>query len=249
MPIGLSVGTGGFYTITTPEGIQYRVVPAPQNPVALSQSLGGGEVIIGKRGDILVELPTQTRRGGARQVVIMDPFVEPDLSDTCVEMIPGVVICDEVPSGPRASTRRDPIPRLKVAYPDGTAQAFLPTLLDPDMFTELALQFDGMDSVVFNADGTFYFSHKGQKYRIFPNYDVTTTLESEEEPVESSVVLNDDGTLKYIIAIESLVETDNARQRRRGAREVMVFDPFIEPILDDTCVEMSHGEVLCDPLW
>ena len=249
MPIGLSVGAGGFYTITTPEGIQYRVVPAPQNPVALSQSIGGGEVVVGKRGDILVELPTQARRGGARQVVIMDPFVEPDLSDTCVEMSPGVVICDDVPSGPRSSTRRDPVPRLKVAYPDGTAQAFLPTLLDPDMFTELALQLEDVDSVVFNADGTFYMSQKGQKYRVFPNYNVTTTLESEEEPVEASVVLNDDSTLRYTIAIEPLEETDNTRQGRRGAREVVIFDPFIEPILDDTCVEMSPGEVVCDPLW
>jgi len=30
---------------------------------------------------------------------------------------------------------------------------------------------------------------------------------------------------------------------------VVIFDPFIEPILDDTCVEMSPGEVVCDPLW
>jgi len=74
-------------------------------------------------------------------------------------------------------------------------------------------------------------------------------LESEEEPVEASVVLNDDDTLKYTIAIEPLEETDNARQGRRGAREVMIFDPFVEPILDDTCVEMSPGEVICAPLW
>jgi len=56
IPIGLSVGAGGFYTITTPEGIQYRVIPAPKDPVALSQSLGGGEVVVGKRGDVMVEL-------------------------------------------------------------------------------------------------------------------------------------------------------------------------------------------------
>ena len=75
--------------------------------------------------------------------------------------------------------------------------------------------------------------------------DVTTT--SESEPVEPSVVLNDDGTLKYTIAFEPL--ESNARRGRRGAREVMIFDPFVEPILDDTCVEMSPGEVVCAPLW
>jgi len=248
IPIGLSVGAGGFNTITTPEGIQYQVIPAPKDPVAFSQSVGGGEVALGKRGDVLVELPTQTRRGDAKQVVIMNPFVESNMSNTCVEISQGVVTCDDNRSGPRSS-RRNPVPRLKVVYPDGTAQSILPTLLSPDIFSELVLQFDGVDSVVFNADGTFYILQKGQKYRIFPNYDVTTTSESEEESVEPSVVLNDDGTLKYTIAIEPLEETDNARQGRRGAREVMVFDPFVEPILDDTCVEMSPGEVICAPLW
>ncbi len=52
IPIGLSTGAGGFYTITTPEGLQFRVIPAPKDPIALSETLGGSDVVIGKRGEI-----------------------------------------------------------------------------------------------------------------------------------------------------------------------------------------------------
>ncbi|MCK5877724.1 MAG: hypothetical protein KAG43_08815, partial [Candidatus Marithrix sp.] len=35
IPIGLSIGNGGFFQITTPEGQQYKVIPAPHNIAAL----------------------------------------------------------------------------------------------------------------------------------------------------------------------------------------------------------------------
>ncbi|RKZ62004.1 MAG: hypothetical protein DRR08_07160, partial [Candidatus Parabeggiatoa sp. nov. 2] len=211
IPIGLSVGAGGFYTITTPEGIQYRVIPAPKDPVALSQSLGGGEVVVGKRGDVMVELPTQTRAGARpRKVAIMDPFVEPALKDDkCQEVQPGVAVCEE-PGQPSS---------IKAVYPDGSAQTVRATVYDPDTFIEKSLEFDGVESPIFNADGTFSLLYQGQGFRLIPNFDVTTT--ADDGSIEPSIVVNDNGTLSYTIAID-----DRTREEHR---EGLIFELAIVP--------------------
>jgi hypothetical protein len=256
MPIGLSVGAGGFYTIITPDGLQFKVIPAPKDPVALSQSLGGGEVVIGKRGDVLLELSNQTRRRGARQVVIMDPFIEPTPDELlCREIIPGVVICDKEVIPPKRllrdkSNQTDKV-LYKVIYPDNTAQTVRPTLLSPDVFIEEALKFKGVQQVVYNANGTFHVLYRGKIYTIVPNFNITSRETSTDETIVPSIVLNDNGTLTYTIAIdvvEKSVEEENRRfGRRRGARSVLTFDPFIEPAPEDVlCRELFPGKTVCD---
>jgi hypothetical protein len=242
-PIGLAVGNGGFYTVTTPEGEQYKVVPAPKDPVALSEAIGGGEVILGKRGDVMLELATPTRRGGTRQVLIFDPFIEPGIDDSCVEIVLGEFDCDEfddLRSGKRGLRQR--IQTRKIKYPDGTAQTIRPTVLSPDVFIEEGSEFEGVENVVYNANGTFYVAFEGKSYLVIPNFEVGSEEVPEGKSVEPSININE-GQLRYTIPIE----TSKDENRRRGkTREVLIFDPFIEPAPDDMCMEPVPGEIVCD---
>jgi len=244
-PIGLDVGKGGFYTITTPEGEQYKVVPAPQDPVALSETLGGGEVVIGIRGDVMIEVTTLTRRGKTRQVLIFDPFIEPGIDDLCIEIVLGEFECDEF-DDLRSSKRglRQRVQTRKIGYPDGTAQTIRPTVLSPDVFIAEGLEYEGVENVVFNANGTFYIAIDGKPYIVYPKWEVGSKEVLEGESVEPTITINvDGGQIRYTIPLESS-EDDN---RRRGkTREVLIFDPFIEPAPDDMCMEPVPGEIVCD---
>ncbi|MDM8561324.1 choice-of-anchor U domain-containing protein, partial [Candidatus Parabeggiatoa sp. HSG14] len=257
IPIGLAVTEGGFYTITTPDEKQYKVVPAPKDPVALSQLINGGEVIIGKRGDVLMEILPQTRqRGSARQVVIFDPLIELAPDDLCVEIEHGEVVCDfdNAPESMQPGlhlddTRTRKLEQAKVIYPDGTSQTIKPTLLSPDMFKGEGFKIEGVEDVVFNSNGVFYVLHKGTPYLVMPNFKVETQPSIDEKSVEPSIVINDfvegeDYTLTYTIATEPQEEV---RTRQRGkAREVLIFEPLIELAPDDLCVEITLEEIVCD---
>ncbi|MDM8566952.1 fibronectin type III domain-containing protein [Candidatus Halobeggiatoa sp. HSG11] len=234
IPIGLSVGAGGFYTITTPEGQQFKVIPAPKDPVALAETTGS-KVTVGKRGDVMMKRSNRTRSTEVYEIVMFDPFIEnfiPD--DLCVEIFPGNLECDgnQRRRSSRAKTR-------KIQYPDGTAQTILPTVLSPDVFIEEAFKFEGVEQVVYKADGTFAVLYKGKPYFVVPNFTVKN--ERISEPVEPSIVPNDDGSIKYSITIESETKT-----RSTEVYEMLSFDPFLEAAPDDLCIEIMPGELECD---
>jgi surface antigen len=262
IPVGLSVSEGGFYTITTPDEKQYKVVPAPQNPLALSEVIGDGQVVVGKRGDVLMEWNTEVRRRGARHVVaIFDPFIQPAPEGLCQgEISLEEMVCDfdnasenqklglHFP-GTRRTRRNE---TAKVVYPDGTAQTITPTLLDPDVFMEQGFKFEGVEDIVFNANGVFYASYQGQPYLVIANFDVQTqeVLEGETPP-EPSITVNPNGSLTYQISIETSEETEATR--RRGARhQTLIFNPIIEMAPDELCTEQLTGnvveesELICD---
>jgi hypothetical protein len=258
IPIGLAITEGGFYTITTPDEKQYKVVPVPKDPVALSQALEGGDVVIGQRGDVMMDIPQQTRkRGKPRQVAIFDPLIQPAPDNLCVEITPGEIVCDFDNASPSqqpgihlpGNTRQRQ--EAKVVYQDGTSQTIMPTLLSPDTFTELGFEFEGVEDIVFNSNGTFYVLHEGQPYLIVPKFEVVTEEVTEAEiaakidkqPGESSIVVNSDATLTYTIVID----VDETNTRKRGQpRQVMQFQPEIQVIPDDLCVEILPGEIVCD---
>ncbi|MDM8559354.1 choice-of-anchor Q domain-containing protein [Candidatus Parabeggiatoa sp. HSG14] len=261
VPVGISIGHGGFYKITTPDSLQYPVIPAPQNPVALSAILGGSQVVIGERGDVLMEIKTSTRqRGKARQVAIFEPLIELAPDDLCVEIEPGEVVCDfdNAPESMKPglhfdNTRSRKWEQAKVVFPNGTAQTIRPTLLSPKIFAEVGFKLEGVEEVLFNSNGVFYAVHKGTSYLVVPNFKVDSTLtdieeteeaEETEETLEPSIVVNEDETLTYTIAIEPQEEV---RTRKRGkAREVLEFEPLIELAPDDLCVEITPDEIICD---
>ena len=262
IPVGLTIDAVGFYTITTPDGLQYKVIPAPQNPVSLSELFGGTQVIIGKRGDVLVELPAKTRRGGARQVLIFDPFVEPAPEDICVEVAPGETFCEfdnapehiqrpglHLPTGNTRSTRAGEEVKgeqakgeqAKVVYPNGMAQTVRPTLLSPDIFIQESMKFDAVKRMLFKANGRFYAFYQGKSLWVRPNFEVKTETVEEDGAIAPSITANGKGGVTYRIAID-----EPANTRRGGARQVLIFDPFIEPANEDLCVELETGETFCE---
>ncbi|MDM8557479.1 hypothetical protein [Candidatus Parabeggiatoa sp. HSG14] len=255
-PPGLSVGEGGFYQITTPNALEVQFIPAPK-PVALSETLEGGEVSLGKDGDVLMEIPESTRqRGRARMVAIFSPIIEPAPEDLCVEITPDEIVCDfdnapahlhpgfHLPDEFR--TRR--VEKAKVVYQDGTSQTAYPTLLYPDIFIKTAFQFEGVEKVIFNANGTFYVQYQGLHFLITPNFKVTDQELPEGETVAPSIALNPDSTLTYTVTTDSkekVIQETQTRQRGR-ARQVLSFRPLIELAPDDLCVEIEVGEIICD---
>ena len=231
IPVGLSVSTGGFYTITTHKGLQFRVIPVPKEPVALSQSLGGGEVVIGKRCDVLLELQTNTRRRGrgARQVVIIDPFVEPTPDQLlCREIIPGVVICDEeVIAFSKRSSREKSGKTYKVVYPDNTAQTVRATLLSPDTFIETIQKFfdeqqiaKGIKPFIFNMDGTFTATDaNGKNYVVTPHFGMEITELADETGTLPRIEINGDVlTYTFILNEQGQADTQGiVREEDQGA--------------------------------
>ena len=244
IPIGLSIGEGGFYTITTPEGQQYKVTPAPKDPIAFSEAIGGGKVIVGKRGDVMMELAISTRRGDTRRVMIFDPFIKPPSNDLCIENARKEIVCDfdKAPEHLRPglhifrrTNRKIQIELGNVIYNDGSSQNIMPTLLLPYVFIKEAFKFEGVENVGFNANGTFYVIHKGETYLIIPNFEVQNKEVTAE--VQPSIEINGK-QLKYIVPLE-ILEDNNQRH------EVLIFNPLIELAPDDMCVEPELGIIVC----
>jgi len=247
VPVGLSIGEGGFFTITMPDQVQYRVLPSPKDPELLSELLEGGQVVIGKRGEVLMDMPeSNTRKSGKpRQVAMFSPLVQPAPDDLCVEIAPGETACDFEPGVDLpGNTRQREV--AKVVYPDGTWQMVTPTVLSPEIFTELGFEFDGVEDIIFNADGTFYVLYQGQYYQIRPAFEAVQNeeiIEGDEPPAPGIVVNPETTTLTYTIAIE---EPETNLRKRGEARQVMKFEPAIEAVPDDLCVEILPGDIVCD---
>jgi hypothetical protein len=251
IPIGLSTGAGGFYTITTPEGLQFRVIPAPKDPIALSETLGGSDVVIGKRGDVMVEWPVKTRRGGARRVLIFDPFVEPAPEDICVELENGETICEfdnapehvqpglHLPTDNKRSARAGE--QAKVVYPDGTAQTVRSTVLSPDTFIQEGMKFNGVKRVLFKANGSFYAFYQGKHLWVRPNFDVKTETVEDDGTIAPRIEANGKSGVTYTIQIDEPTQTHH-----HGARKILIFDLFIEPAPEELCVELETGETFCE---
>ncbi|MCK5878039.1 MAG: hypothetical protein KAG43_10415, partial [Candidatus Marithrix sp.] len=243
IPIGLSVGAGGFYTITTPEGQQYKVIPAPKDPEALSETIGG-EVEVGKSGDVLMQLSDKVRSARSFEVVIFDPFVEPAPDSWCIfDDITGESMCDfdnapvnmqpgiHFPSN-RAKLK---LPKAKVVYEDGSSQSFSPTVYSPETFLEEGGKYPGVEKIAFNMNGTFYILHESREYIAVPNFNVQTDSKISATKIE----LNKQGGIIYSVPVETPNKT------RRDSRMMLMFDLFIEPAPESWCIN-NDGVVFCD---
>ena len=204
---GLSVGDGGFYHLTTTGDVQIPFIPASKNPVALSNTIGGGKVVMGKSGDVLIEPSTQKRRGGhTRMVVIFDPFIEPAPDDLCVEITPLEIVCDfdNAPESQRPGIHLNSNTRIDeqstAIYPDGSSQTIYPTVLSPDIFIEESLKIAGVENVVFNSNGSFSVLFNGSPYLLTHDFKVQSRKLAKKEKVKPSVTFNPQiGLVKYMI--------------------------------------------------
>ena len=195
----------GFYTVTTPEGQQFKVVPTPKDPVELPQTLSGGEVVVGEDGDVLMEQNGQTRHR-AHQVGIFDPLIKP-----AQEGVPAGLYLPESPTSSEEAM---------VVYPDGTMQTFKPAMLSPDTFIEEGYELNSeIKDIVFKADGTFSLTYKGQPYVVEPNFGTEISDIDEGETVESDIAYQN-GIVTYTVVIDAEAEksTQARDHKRRKAR-------------------------------
>ncbi|OQW90548.1 MAG: hypothetical protein BWK78_06720 [Thiotrichaceae bacterium IS1] len=262
MPPALTVMEGGFYQVTTPSAQQFTMVPAPKDPENLSKILGDGSIIMGKRGDVFLEVPNQVRQpsGGAREVVLFDSLIEPAPADMCEE-IAGEVVCDfenaplerqpgihEVVEENKRQNTGEP-KKKKIIYTDGTAQVLYPTVLSPDTFIEQAQKtLKDTQKVILQANGMFKMSYQGSRYLAIPNFEVKSRALQNNEQIKPSIVLLANGHVSYTVTLEKppvVAGTRQAGAGGSGAREVLVFDLLLEPTPEDVCKEIA-GEVVCD---
>ncbi|MDM8568038.1 hypothetical protein QUF50_00700 [Thiotrichales bacterium HSG1] len=245
VPIGLSIGAGGFYTITTPDGLQYKVIPAPKDPVALSEAIGG-DVKVGKSGDVLIKPAKKVRDARIFQVMMFDPFIEPAPESWCIfDDATGESLCDfdnapiDMQPGihfPRQRAKFK-LPKAKVVYPDGSSQNVTPAVYSPETFLTEGLKFPGVEKITLNMNGTFYVLHEGREYIVASSFNVQTN--NKVSPTE--IKLNEKGGVSYVVPIKST-------QQIRSAREVdmmLMFDLFIEPAPESWCVD-NDGAIFCD---
>ncbi len=166
---GLSIDSGGFYKITTLDGQQYKVIPASKDLVDLAEIIDG-EISLGEKGDVLLKYPNENSSNSIYEVVIFDPLVIPDTNNSIKE-----------------STNRT------VTYSDGSSQIIRPTLLYTDIFIEELLKFDGVEKVIYNADGTFAVKYYDDKYVITPSFEIQNETVTKE--IEPSIISNGDGKI------------------------------------------------------
>ncbi|MFK5970832.1 MAG: hypothetical protein QM487_12040, partial [Candidatus Marithrix sp.] len=217
---GLSIGTGGFYNITSLDGQQYKIIPAPKDPTDLAKVIGG-EISLGENGEVLMKNSDKTL-----EVVIFDPLIIPKIDDLELR---------------KRVSRKESSTKKTITYSDGSSQTIRPTLLSPNIFIEELLKFDGVEKVIYNADGTFAVKYYGDKYVITPSFEIQN--ETVDEEVDPSITSNGDGKIKYSITIPN---DDTQTTRSSESYEVLTFDSSVESDDSDSCVEISEGEYYCD---
>jgi hypothetical protein len=258
-PVGLKVIDGGFYEMTTPDAHQFKIIPSPKDPTGLSKVLGDTPVILGKRGDVFLTVPSKNRQGGgAREVAIFDPLIEPAAAGVCEE-IAGKQVCDfgNAPAdqqpginnaGAKYGTRatKDDLPSKRVVYADGTSQVVHPTVLSPDVFAAQGSSYEGVDNVKFQATGRFKFTYQGKPYVVKPSFGVKSRALDPGEEIKPSIAVKEGGTVSYTITVD-IPGSGVTRGRREssGAREVEVSDSTVEADSEATCEEIN-GKQVCN---
>jgi hypothetical protein len=245
--VGVSYNQGYFPILTTPNGLNIEFSPVPQDIYDLSAVLNDAEVILGQYGDVLMGLPDNPLEESPK-IAIFDAQIQPDTEG----LEPGIHL--------------DSDGNQKVVYSDGTFQNIYPTFFAPEKFIEVGSQFPEVEiqSIIYNIDGTFSVSIdveleqtsqvddgtttnrvlQRQIYRIEPRFEVEVSNAELDESIESSITLNQDGTLSYTMMINLQTQDNNLRDRG-SARQVTQTAYISYYDVDDTCVEID-GELVCD---
>jgi hypothetical protein len=202
VPTGLDFDDTGFFNLTTPGDLKMSFTPVPKDPSVLSSELlNGGEVQLGDNGDVLMEIPDQPTES-ALKFGIFDASIE----SAPEGLEPGVHWTDNPNDGDNWAI-----------YSDGTAQKWKPTVYSPDIFIELAQQIEGVESITYNADGTFTVVYLGQTLTLTPRADAQTKTLATTETVDSNIAINEDNTLTYTVQVDRQTTTTSVRQSSGNA--------------------------------
>ncbi|WP_353571574.1 choice-of-anchor D domain-containing protein [Candidatus Albibeggiatoa sp. nov. BB20] len=168
----------GQFTVTTTEQQQFPLLPAPKSPTALANVLGDdSKVELNEWGDVLLKI------AGEYVVVIFSSEIE---------TAEGEQAGFYPPNGENTRAIREG----RVVYDDGTSQTTYPAVLYPETFIGLVEQIAGVESVIYNVDGSYSLIYNSQSLTLLPNYGAITQSLDEWERIDPSLALVD-GSLQY----------------------------------------------------
>ncbi|MCV6639002.1 hypothetical protein [Candidatus Albibeggiatoa sp. nov. NOAA] len=207
--VGVALLENGRFRMTTPDFQQFELIPAPNNPRDLQRALGrDGEMLMSPNGDVMMGLnPPQTRRTRFETEVMMigvfDAFVEPAPDSFC-ECGFGMEFPSEL-GFPSFRARSE----AQITYADGSKQKIYPTVAYPNHLVDLLQQFENVDKVLYNADGSFTVSVKqpAEIYKLEPDFDVDMIrlkLGEKRQPRIQLQTINDELFLTYQVQYEDL---------------------------------------------
>ena len=235
IPIGLAVGIDGFYTITTPDGQQFRVLPAPQDPVMLSQALDEGEVVMGQSGEVLMIPGSQVRQRAATQNGPTAAIFDPEVKKASNDQKAGMYL--EGDQG-------------YIVYENHTTQAIHPSFFNPDTFEETAInKFDNLQNLFFKVDGSFTGLLKngtfGDLYVAKPIFPVTINPVIEGDSVESNLEL-EGNNLTYTLVMDTQGRSSIRKRMTRDLdlgmarmKQTATVQQGVQAVLED-CGPQEH---------
>lgn len=183
---GVSQDERGLFVLTTPDGQTIPIRPVPKDIGAIKNLLpgDGGEVKLGKDGDVFVNIPKHDGQPPRCDVGIFDPVIRPAPEG----LQPGIHFPDD-PSGLEPAT---------IVYEDGTSQTMNPTVPSPEDFIEEARKFAGVDNTQYNGDGTIGLTFQGQPIILQPTFNIEMEpLPDNIEKVEPSITVGEGGIVVY----------------------------------------------------
>ncbi|MEM7016654.1 MAG: Calx-beta domain-containing protein [Pseudomonadota bacterium] len=173
------------YIIITNEGKEVPLLPAPQDPVELSNSLGSNtQVSLGQLGDVII------RQEEGEPLVVLFSF---EVIPAPPGFAPGLHLFSP-------SQRNNRQALGLVVFSNGTAQEIFPYIPDPDAFAQTALALSpAIKEVKFDLfDGTALVSLDGQAtVSLIPQATTVLRQITPGEFVLPSIMLNPDLTLDY----------------------------------------------------
>lgn len=203
--VGVFVDASGNYRIVTPRLFEIPFISIPKKFKELAAIFGEQSYAkCNKRGDVLLQVGSQYLRRGrdgeeVSTVGIFDPFLEPAPEEFCHDdvcdweaaansMQPGLVLPEE------SRAQRTP----KITYNDGTSQKFYPTVLQPEYLMTEAGKIAGVESIIFNANGTFSVQYHGAHFQLLPSfYQMQKTAVQPGQQFEPQLTINADNTVSY----------------------------------------------------
>ncbi|WP_353570252.1 hypothetical protein [Candidatus Albibeggiatoa sp. nov. BB20] len=176
--VGIEVLENGYFRMTTPDFQTFVLIPAPNNPVDLQRALGqDSQIVLSSQGDVMMGFnQTVTTRRQIRfetdvmMIGMFDAFIEPAPNDFCsFDCGFGMEFPNDLdfPNNFRARSE------AQMTYADGSKQKIYPTVIYPNRLIDLLQQFDNIEKILYNADGSFTVTLKStDKYLLEADFNV-----------------------------------------------------------------------------
>jgi hypothetical protein len=168
---GLAVDDRGAYVLTTGEGYQIPLLPAPRDPNEIVDLSPGATVDIAG--------------GGSTTITGLDGD---DTGPVVGKFNPVLETSDQPPGIHRTGEGQDA--KILVVYEDGSAQQLSPSIQSETEFEETVKATPGVEDVIFNTDGSINLRYNGTDFVLKPAFDVESG--AVDSPGAASLTIDGD---------------------------------------------------------